>query len=66
MNGDEDKPKFNPIIDKVTAEEIYQRYNLGQSRITAGNYYYRNSTSSNVLWTAQNSSGNPSSWGTGY
>ncbi len=58
----------------LSAEEVWQSYQLGQTRINAGNYYYRNSTSLNnnflfALGTTGNintTTGNPSSWGTGY
>ena len=52
---------FNGTIDEVriynralTPEEVWQLYQIGQTRIKAGNYYYRNSTSDNVLFAVQN------------
>ncbi len=43
--------KFNGSIDEVriynrslSAEEVWQLYQIGQTRLKAGNYYYRNST----------------------
>jgi|GEM_PF-3663435 len=64
INGDlpeGGKAPLNGTIDEVriynralSAEEVWQRYKLGQSKHAPGNYYYRNSTSDSVLFTAQN------------
>ncbi len=52
---------FNGSIDEIrvynrslSPEEISQLFYIGQTKMKAGNYYYRNTSSESVLWTAQN------------
>ena len=54
--------RFNGTLDEfrlyynvsLTGAQIWQLYNLGQTRINGGNYYYKNASVDNVTFNIQN------------